>query len=120
MRIYDVLQLIVILSTGADSSVYDNRQGMRMRNTSIHQGLAQGDNEIGITTRVENIYFNDPGEARGGNPYDDPHAILQTKMGFSQDGIYDNPSQIGEVYVLEINTINVYMSYRSSRQFCVR
>lgn len=79
---------------GADPSVYDNRQGMGMRNTSVHQGSAQGDDQIGITTHSENIYSNNPGEERGDNPYDDPHAMLRSKMGYSHAGIYDNPSQI--------------------------
>ena len=81
--------------SGADPSVYDNRQGMGMRNTSVHQGQAQGGDRIGITTCPENIYSNNPGEERGNNPYDDPRAISQSKMGYSQAGIYDNPSQIG-------------------------
>lgn len=76
--------------------MYDNKQGMGMRNTTIHQGQAQGSDQIGITTRPENIYSIDPGEERGDNPYDDPHTMLQSKMGYSQAGIYDNPSQIGE------------------------
>ena len=77
--------------------MYDNRQGMGMRNSSIHQGQAQGDDRIGITSHTENIYSNNPGEERGDNPYDDPHAISRSKMGYSQAGIYDNPSQIGEM-----------------------
>lgn len=78
--------------------MYDNRQGMGMRNTSIHQGQGQADNRIGITTHEENVYSNNPGEERGNNPYDDPRAISQPKMGYSQGGIYDNPSQIGEMH----------------------
>jgi len=86
--------------------MYDNRQGMGMRNTSVHQGQGQGDDQIGIMTHAENIYSNNPGEARGDNPYDQPHAIPRSKMGYSQSGIYDNPSQIGEK-CLKVNTINV-------------
>lgn len=82
---------------GTDPSVYDNRQGMGMRSTSVHQGQAQGSDRIGIITRPENIYSNNPGEERGNNPYDDPRAISRSKMGFSQAGIYDNPAQLGEV-----------------------
>lgn len=108
-----------ILTVGADPSVYDNRQGMGMRNSSIHQGQAQGDDQIGITSRMENIYSNNPGEERGDNPYDDPHAISRSKMGYSQAGIYDNPSQIGEMFENEHLCISTWYGYRSKGLFCL-
>jgi len=83
--------------TGATgSNVYDNREGAGLKNRSVHQGQRQGDDTIGIMSCEENIYSNNPGEARGDNPYDDPHALGRSKMGFSKDGVYDNPSQIGK------------------------
>ena len=74
--------------------MYDNKQGMGIRNSSIHQGQAEGEDRIGIATRTENLYSNNPGEERG----DNPHAVSRSKMGYSQAGIYDNPSKLGKIY----------------------
>jgi len=85
--------VVALGATG--SNIYDNREGAGLKSRSVHQGRGQGDDTIGIMTREENIYSNNPGEERGDNPYDDPHALARSKMGFSEDGVYDNPSQLG-------------------------
>lgn len=70
--------------------MYDNKEGLGLkdyRGKVFQEGSGAVGEKIGIKTRVESIYSNTKLESADHNP----------DLIFSQEGVYDNPSQLAGI-----------------------